>query len=122
MAKKVRQRPEETEESRFEFPVFDEVAYIRHELEVTLGMALAIVWAVLAGLLSTYVSIVGGSALTIAVPLALGAFVIASSFVAFPALHSTVASYTKTEWAGLIALEVFGWLGLWFLLSEILVH
>jgi hypothetical protein len=121
MAKKARQKPEEkTVESTFEFPVFDEAAYIRHELEVTLGMGLAIVWAVIAGVLSTFVSILGGSSLTIAAPLAIGILIILSSFVVFPAVHSSVSTYTKTEWAGLVALQVFGWIGLWFLLSEIL--
>jgi hypothetical protein len=119
MAKKVRQKPTETEESRFEFPVFDEAGYVAHELELTAGMALAILWAVIGGVLSAFVGYYASS-LGIGGPIAVGFVVVLSSFFAFPTVHDKISTYTRTEWAGVVALEVFGWLGIWFLLAEFL--
>ena len=119
MAKKVRTRPEESEENKFEFPVFDERAFVDHELELTYGMMLAIVFAVIAGALSGLVSVAGGSALPVAVAVVVGLAVIIASPFAIRTLRGAASGYTKGDWAGLIALQFFGWLGLWFLIGEL---
>ncbi|HEV2316982.1 MAG TPA: hypothetical protein VGV89_05340 [Thermoplasmata archaeon] len=120
MAKKVRSKPEDTEESKFEFPVFDEKAFIVHELELTTGMALGLTFAVVAGLLSALLSIFGGTSLTLGAPIAVGILVVVASPFLFMTLHPATREYTKTDWAGVIALEVFTWLGLWLLLAGII--
>jgi hypothetical protein len=122
MAKKVRQKPEATEESRFEFPVFDERAFVHHELELTTGTILALLWAVIAGVLSGVLSLLAGGAgndLFLALALVVGIAVVASSAVIFPRLHDSVDSYTRGDWAGLFMLEIFGWVGLWFLIAGV---
>jgi len=37
-------------------------------------------------------------------------------------LRTKSAIYTKGDWAGLIALEFFGWLALWFVLLNLSPH
>lgn len=119
MAKKVRSNPEENEESRFEFPVFDERAFILHELELTWGMAMALMVAAIAGILSAALSIYGGPSLTIAAPIGLGVLAVILSPFLFLSLRRATRDYTKTDWAGVIALEIFTWLGIWLLLAGI---
>lgn len=119
MAKKVRQRPEETEESHFEFPVFDEVAFIRHELELTYGMLWAIATAVLAALASAVLVLTPDPQLSVGPALFAGLAVVVASFYFMHRLRAPVRTYTKGDWAGVIALSFFGWLGLWFLLASL---
>lgn len=120
MAKKVRSRPEESEEHRFEFPVFDEEAFIRHELDLTWGMAMAVVIAIVAGTLSALLSAAGGAALPVVAPVGLGILLIVASPFLYLRLRPSAESYTKGDWAGMVALEVFGWLGVWFLLISVI--
>ena len=119
MAKKVRSRPEEAEEHKFEFPVFDERAFILHELDLTVGMAVAVLFAVIAGALSAVVSSLGGSGLPVVAPIALGIFLVILGPFLYRRWRPSSESYTKGDWAGMIALEVFGWLGIWFLIVSI---
>jgi hypothetical protein len=119
MAKKVRSRPEDTAESRFEFPVFDERAFIVHELELTLATIFSVVIAVLAGVLSAILTIYGGAALTLAAPVAVGLVVIIFSPFLLRFLRPQANEYTRGDWAGVILLELFGWLGIWFLLAGV---
>ena len=120
MAKKVRTRPEETEEYRFEFPVFDERAFIAHELEMTYGMLIAVVCAVFAGAFSAVVAWAGGTTLPVAVAAIVGLAVIVASPFVIRALRAAAREYTRGDWAGLIALQFFGWLGIWFLIGELI--
>lgn len=124
MAKKVRQNPVAVEETKFQFPVFDEKGFIAHELELTYGMAMAVVWAIVAGVLAagvgTFLARSEGSTVGISAAVGAGLVVILTSFVVFPQLRSSVATYTKSDWAGLVALEIFGWIGIWFLLGSFL--
>jgi hypothetical protein len=117
VAKKVRSRPEETEESKFEFPVFDEKGFVHHELDLTYGMAFGVVMAAVAGVLSGVLSLVGGSSVPVVGPIALGLVIIVFSPLLLPRLSPATSSYTKGDWAGVIALEFFAWLGLWFLIA-----
>jgi Na+/H+-dicarboxylate symporter len=117
MAKKVRAKPEPVEESRFEFPVFDERAFISHELELTYGMAFGIVLSVLAGLLSAWITLNVGSAIPVATPVVIGVGIMVATPLVFPRLRASAADYTKSDWAGVLALEFFAWLGLWLLIA-----
>lgn len=124
MAKKVRQNPVAVEESKFQFPVFDERGFIDHELELTYGMAMAVVWAILAGVaaagIGTFLSRAAGTTVGISAAVGVGLVIVLTSLVIFPRLRTSVATYTKSDWAGIIALQIFGWIGIWFLLGSLL--
>ncbi len=47
------------------------------------------------------------------------AVVIASPFL-IRRLRASAGDYTKGDWAALILVEVFGWLGFWFVLSDVI--
>jgi hypothetical protein len=119
MAKKVRKKLEEEEAASFEFPAFDELAFVKKEYELTGALTLASVIAVLLGIVDWAIS-VGG--IPWYVPFLLGlAGIIASPYV-IRALRKGSTIYTKGDWAGLIALEFFGWLALWFVLLNVSPH
>jgi hypothetical protein len=129
MAKKVRNRPEAAEEHKFEFPVFDEKTFIRHELELTTGSVLAIGWSVLAAGVSAVVSLSGslGSSgptadLNLALAIFLGVVLVIVSALLFPRIDRGFASYTRGEWASIFLLEIFGWLGFWLLMAGAFGH
>jgi len=50
MAKKVRRKPEEEAATAFEFPVFDDVAFVTKEFELMSALILASVIAALLGI------------------------------------------------------------------------
>jgi len=116
MAKKVRRKLEEEEAAAFEFPVFDEVAFVRKEYELGVGLAIAGMLAVLAGLACWGLTI-GGIAWY--VPFLVGLLVTASTPFVIGRLRHGSRIYTKGDWAGLIALVFFAWLALWFVLVNI---
>jgi hypothetical protein len=120
MAKKVRRRLEEEEAAKsFEFPVFDDVAFVSHEFELTYATALGALLALAEGLLSWAFSVVGlpWFAAAIVAP----AMIIASPFLILR-LRSRAIEYTKGDWAGLIVIQLFGWLALWFLFLNLSPH
>jgi hypothetical protein len=119
MAKKVRRKLEEEEAAAFEFPVFDEPAFLTKEFELTYALALAGAFTVLLGILSWALSVMG---LFWYVVFPLGILIIALIPFAIRALRSQSSTYTKGDWAGLIALEFFGWLALWFVLQNLSPH
>jgi len=119
MAKKVRRKLEEEEAAAFEFPVFDEVAFVDKEFEMTTALALAGAFTVLLGVLGWALT-VSGLPLYAAFPAGL-VVLIASPFV-IRRLRAKSSIYTKGDWAGLIALEFFGWLALWFVLLDLSPH
>ena len=45
---------------------------------------------------------------------------LAGSPILIQRLRPKASEYTRGEWAGLILLEFFGWVGFWFLLSDVL--
>jgi len=116
VAKKVRRNPEAEEEAKFEFPEFDDAGFVKKELEMTAALSLASAFAVLLGLLSWWVT---NSGLPWWIPILIGfAGIIASPF-AIRRLRAKSDLYTKGDWAGLLALEFFGWFALWFVLVNL---
>ena len=123
MAKKARRKmEEETEESTFQFPVFDEGKFLSHEFEQTyatlLAVGLGLVLAFVAWAWDRYLA--GPLPALLVVPLVLGIAVIAFSPFFVPRLRPEASEYTRGDWAGLIVIQLFGWLGLWFLLLNVL--
>jgi hypothetical protein len=112
MAKKARRKLEEAAEPPFEFPVFDAQAFLRHEFEMTTATTIALFVAVLLGLLSWALGVVG---LPWFVPVLLSIAIIAAVPVVLTRLREEAKSYTKGDWVGLFLMEIFGWLGFWFL-------
>jgi hypothetical protein len=119
MAKKVRRKLEEEEEAAFEFPTFDEVAFVAKEYELTYGLAFASGITIFMGILSWALS-VSGFYWFVVFPL--GILLLVASPYIIRTLHAKSSIYTKGDWAGLIALEFFGWLALWFVLQSLSPH
>jgi len=117
MAKKVRRKPDEdAEEKAFDFPVFDEAGFASKEFQLTWAVALGTVVAVLLGALAAFCTTSGlgwyipfpvGFALTLLSPWYLGLALRGSS------------GFTKGDWAGVVALEFFGFLAVWFVLVNV---
>ena len=119
MAKKVRKKLAEDETVKsWEFPTFDEGAFISHEFELTYAMATAGLLAVVIALVSWAL---GAEGLPVFVAPVVGIALIVFSPFLVGWIRPQSSSYTKTDWVGLIAIEAFGWLAIWFLLMN-LVH
>ncbi len=116
MAKKARRKLEEEEAAAFEFPVFDEAAYASKEFELGTGLMLAGLFTVLLGVLGWVLTVAGLPSL---VPFGIGLVVIGASPFVIGRLRSASSLFTKGDWAGLIMLEFFGFLALWFLLLNL---
>jgi hypothetical protein len=119
MAKKVRRKLEEEEAAAFEFPVFDEVAFVTKEFEMTYALAIACLFTVVLGVLGWVLSVMG---LFWYIVFPVGLILLALSPFAIRRLRPRSSIYTKGDWAGLIALEFFGWLALWFVLQDLSPH
>ena len=118
MAKKARRKLEEEEEAHaFQFPEFDELKFILHELEQSWAMIIAFIITVGLALVSWAIDHWAGALLF--APLILGIGVIAFSPSMIQRLRPLSHEYTRGDWAGLILVELFGWLGLWFLFLSI---
>lgn len=115
MAKKVKRKLEE-EEPAFEFPTFDEGAFVAKEFEMTGALAVAGTFSVFLGVLSWALSADG---LTVWLPLVIGILAVVFSPYLIARLRRRSTIYTKSDWAGLLALEFFGWLALWFVLLNL---
>ena len=116
MAKKARRKLEEEEAQAFEFPPFDEGAFAKKEFELGTGLLLAGLFTVLIGVLCWALTIVGLPSL---VPFGIGLAIIAASPLVIGRIRSMSTLFTKGDWAGLIAMEFFGFLALWFLLLNL---
>lgn len=116
MAKKVRRNPEEAAEATFEFPSFDEAAFVSKELELTTALGVATGLTLLLGVLA-WLGTFYGLAWYIVFPL--GLLGVALSPLAVRRLRPRSSIYTKGDWAGLVALAFFGWLALWFVLVNV---
>jgi hypothetical protein len=95
-----------------------------HEWEQTIAtgfalvvaVALAVVsWAIDRGLSGFSQPVLQG-----VVPVALAIGVIAFSPLILLRLRRGKPEYTRGDWASVILLELFGWLGFWFLISDVL--
>jgi hypothetical protein len=116
MAKKVRKRLEEEEAAAFEFPVFDEVAFVTKEFEMMGAVLLAGGIAIVLGVIGWVLSVSG---LSVWVPFGLGILGIVLSPYVIQRVRRRSSTYTKGDWAGLLAVEFFGWLALWFVLLNV---
>ena len=116
MAKKARKKLEEDAIAAFEFPQFDEAGFVWKEYELTSATALAGVITLALGLVSWALSAIG---LPWFVPLSLGLAGLVGSVFLIQRVRPNSSYYTKGDWAGLIALEFFGWLAIWFVLLNV---
>jgi len=119
MAKKVRRKLEEEEEAAFEFPPFDEKAFAQKEFELTYALLVASLVTTLMGVLSWALSVVG---LYWYVVFPIGLVILIASPYVIRLVRSRSTIYTKGDWTGLLALEFFGWLALWFVLLNLSPH
>jgi hypothetical protein len=115
VAKKVRQKPEEAAPS-FEFPEFDETAFVAKEAELTSAMIFALAITLVLGAISWFLTSLG---LAWYVPFLVGVVGIGASPSIIGRLRTRSDTYTKGDWAGMLALEFFGWMALWFLLVNV---
>lgn len=117
MAKKAVRRLEEDDEYRnFEFPEFDEGKFLRHEFEQTYATLLAFVFAIAIGFASFAVT---RTALGALAGFAIGLVLIVATPYLVQRLRPSSSEYTRGEWAALLLLEIFGWLGVWFLATDL---
>jgi len=119
MAKKVRKKLEEEQAPAFEFPEFDEIAFADKEFEMTYALLLVALLTIALGIL-TWALTVAGLLWYVVFPLGVVILVLSPFIVRF--LRSKSSIYTKGDWAGLLALEFFGWLALWFVLLNLSPH
>ncbi len=126
MAKK--KKIEDEEEVGFEFPEFDEAAFIAHESEQTMATAIAVVFALALSVVSFAIdavagrTLVGGTDPLVFLPPVLGVAVIIASPFVIGRLRPASTEYTKGDWASLLLIEIFGWIGIWFVLTDVLLH
>lgn len=126
MAKKAVRKMEEDDEYRnFEFPVFDEAKFLRHEFEQTYATLLAFLFAIVIAAISLGIATATAPALGTTTAglaaFAAGLVVLVATPYLVQRLRPSSTEYTRGEWAALLLLEIFGWLGVWFLLTD-LVH
>ncbi|MFZ0830373.1 MAG: hypothetical protein WCB18_03785 [Thermoplasmata archaeon] len=116
MAKKARRKVEEAAEPPFEFPTFDLPTFLTHEFEMTTATTIALIVAILLGLMSWALLAVG---LPWFAPVVVSLVIIAVVPVLLTRLREETKIYTKGDWAGLFLMEIFGWLGFWFLFANV---
>jgi hypothetical protein len=117
MAKKVRRKLEEEEANAFEFPVFDEAAFVKKEFEMGNALSLTAALTVVIGVVSFALTHFGVPWWG---PIGLGfLFIVVSPFL-IRRLRPRSDLYTKGDWAALIAMELFGWFALWFVLINLI--
>lgn len=116
MAKKARRKLEDEDTPAFEFPEFDEAAFVEKEFELGTGLALVGLITILVGVVAWVMSVLG---LPWFAPLVLGFVIMAATPTLVARLRPRSSLYTKGDWAGLLAFEFFGFLALWFLLLSL---
>ncbi len=117
MAKKARRKlDEEAEEKAFDFPVFDEVAFAQKEFLLTWGVTFTSVLALVLGAFAWFCTGIG---LAWYIPFPIGLIVVFLSPWILGRLLAGSTLFTKGDWAGLIALEFFGFLAVWFVLVNV---
>jgi hypothetical protein len=116
VAKKVRQKPDEAKEAAFEFPEFDTKKFTTKEFELTGALVLASAMALVLGAMSWAAT---SYHLPWWVPFPIGLLVLVLSPTVIGRLRSRSDLYTKSDWAGLLALVFFGWIAVWFVLVNV---
>jgi len=117
MAKKARKKLEEDAEPAFEFPEFDAPGFLWKEFELTGATGLAGLFAILLGVMGWLCT---AAHLNGFLPLGVGIAALVGTAFLIQKLRPKSSAYTKGDWAGLIALEFFGWMAVWFLLLNLL--
>jgi hypothetical protein len=118
VAKKVRRKPDEDDAERaFQFPEFDERKFLDHEYEQTRATIVAFLYTVLVALVSFGLDRVG---LPLFLAPAAGLALIVASPWVIRQFRTGRSEFTKGDWAALILMELFGWLGIWFVLGNVL--
>jgi hypothetical protein len=118
VAKKARRKLEEEDEVHtFQFPPFDETAFLAHEFEQSRATGIAFGIALGLGAISYLIDRANLGGFLIVLPVVVGLGVIAFSPYLFQRLRpNTAPEYTRGDWASLLLMQIFGWLGFWFLL------
>jgi hypothetical protein len=123
MAKKAKHKLAEDEKfEAFQFPDFDERKFLDHEYEQSIATAIAVLLAIaLAAICWELDRLMGSTQGFLEVPWIVGlAGVVAGPFL-IRSLRPLADDYTKGDWAWLILTTFMGWLGVWFLLAD-LIH
>ncbi|HTT26110.1 MAG TPA: hypothetical protein VMH90_04005, partial [Thermoplasmata archaeon] len=107
------QKPEDAEPG-FEFPEFDEPGFLRHEFEQFYATIIAFVLGVVVGI-AAYV--VGRLAVPVAVPFGVGIAGVVVGTLLIRQVRPASSEYTKGDWASLVVLIFFGFLGFWLLFA-----
>jgi hypothetical protein len=115
MAKKARKKMEEAPPP-FKFPDFDDAGFVWKELEMSSATLLAGLFAVVLGIVSWGLTISG---IPWYVPFPIGAFGSIGVLFLIQRLRENSHAYTKGDWAALFVLSFFGWLALWFVLTNL---
>jgi len=116
VAKKAKRKLEEEAENAFEFPEFDEKGYLAHEFEQFYATVTGFVLGVVIGVAAFGVGLTGVS---VYLPLGVGLAGTAAGALVIRQLRAGSADYTKGDWAALVALMFFTFLGFWFLLANV---
>jgi len=117
VAKKARRRlDEQAEENAFDFPVFDETAFAAKEFQLTGAVVASGGLALLLGALSWFCT---SQHLGWYVPFPIAFLIVLLSPWFLGRLLTGSTLFTKGDWAGLLALEFFGFLAVWFVLVNV---
>jgi predicted metal-binding membrane protein len=119
MAKKAKRKLEEEEEEAFEFPVFDDAAFVKKEFALATGLGIASGFAVGVGLIAFGLTLAG---LQWWAPFALGILLTAATPFLLRRIQSQSSQFTKGDWVGLIFLVFFGYLAIWLVLVDVTAH
>ncbi len=124
MAKKARKLLETKEEfEQFQFPKFDEGKFILYELEQSSATLFSIALAVLVALATWQLTLYGlgqgaGTIFgAISVVIGIGVGILLPFLIR--SVRELSATYKKGDWAMLIILYLFLWLGLWTILLNV---
>lgn len=121
MAKKAKQKLDEEEKAKaFKFPEFDVPAFLNYELEQTWAMLIALMFSIamiiVAWRVTLYGLSIGQGGVYGGISLVLGIFVAVVMIDTIRRIRPKASEYRKGDWAMLIMLYLFLFLGIWALL------
>jgi hypothetical protein len=117
LAKKTRRKADEAaEEKAFDFPVFDEAAFAQKEFLLTWAVTFSSVIALTLGAFSWLCT---SADLEWYVPFPIAFLVVIISPWLLGRLLPGSTLFTKGDWAGILALEFFGFVAVWFVLVNV---
>lgn len=115
MAKKARKKGED-EAPAFEFPAFDEKEFLTHEFEQFYATVLAFGFGVLIGIVADLLASAVRSSWA---GLGIGLLGVIGGAMAIRSLRPASSQYTRGDWAALVVLMFFAFLGVWFLVADL---